>query len=111
MIAAAVVVAWCLIVFVWMKASERRRDRHALSEWEARQAGMRTREQFLEAQYGRATATLRAIATGPSGPTQEAALETLRINHNAQLQREGSSDEIVWKGDESKFLPELGSAG
>lgn len=109
-IVVAAVVAWCVFVFVWVKVSERRRERQRRAEWEARKAQMRTREQFLEAQYDRTTATLRTIATGPSGPAQEEALEALRINHNAELQREGMQDEVVWKGDESRFLPELGSA-
>jgi hypothetical protein len=100
--------AWFVFAYGAIKFSDHRRERKQREEWEAR-AEVRTREDFLEAQCERATAALRSIATGPSGPAQAQALEALRINHNAELQRNGAQDEVVWKGDEASFIPELNS--
>jgi hypothetical protein len=101
--------AWFVFAYGAIKFSDHRREKKQREEWEAREAKVRTREDFLEAQCDRATAALHSIATGPRGPAQAQALEALRINHNAELQRDGAQDEVVWKGDEASFIPELNS--
>ena len=84
--------------------SERKRNREVE---EAVAAQRREDERFYEAQYERAAAALRSIALGPPSPVQEQALEVLRVNHNARLQREGAEDEVVLRGVEDEFLPAL----
>lgn len=96
-------IAWFIVCGVAIYASERNRNRKVE---EAVAARRRKDEQFLEAQYERATAALKSIALGPASSAQEQALEALRVNHNARLQREDLADEIVLKGLEDDFLSE-----
>lgn len=97
-------IAWFIVCGSAIYLSERKRNRKVEKIVTARR---RKDEQFLEAQYERATAALRSIALGPASPVQEQAREALRVNHNAALQREGFEDDIVLKGLEGEFLSEL----
>lgn len=97
-------IAWFILCGGAIYLSERKRNREVE---EAVAAQRRKDERFYEAQYERAAAALRSIALGPPSPVQEQALEVLRVNHNARLQREGAEDEVVLRGLEDEFLPEL----
>jgi hypothetical protein len=101
-------IAWFILCGGAIYLSERKRSRR-MEEAVAIRRGKD--EQFYEAQYERATATLKSIALGPPSPAQEQALEVFRVNHNARLQREDLEDEIVLKGLEEEFLPELAARG
>lgn len=103
-----VLIAWFIVCGGAIYLSERKRNRRVEEVVAARRS---KDEQFLEAQYERATAALKLVALGPTGPAQERALEALRVNHNAKLQREDLDDEVVLKGLEDEFLRELEARG